>query len=211
MGFYTTLFHMFFSFNSHTNVPIIGLTNAFPSSNHQWLYLIPLVLISLAWIFNQSIWREIFGFLSNTSNPANISPKAKITNFASIFLIANFILSGNLFFHSFNKDASLSNYFVFTGLILGVPLFIWLFSKIIMFLTNQRIIFKLHNVHLYYQICFTGFLFYLSAISIDFYPEHSSIILITTLVIGVLLNIIRLIFSLMRGFQLHFSLFNIIL
>jgi hypothetical protein len=211
MGFYTTLFHMFFSFEVKTYEPIVGLTSAFPSSNHQWLYLIPVVLISLAWIFNQSIWREIFGFLSTTSNPSNINSKAKITNFASIFLIANYIVSANLLFHAFNKGTSLNVYLLFTGIIIIVPLVIWLLSKFVMFLTNQRVIFKLHNVHLYYQICFTGMLFFITAVARDFYPEYSLIILIIAVITGVLLNFLRLITSAIRGVQLQFSLFYIIL
>jgi hypothetical protein len=211
MGFYTTLFHMFFSFEVKTYEPIVGLTNAFPSSNHQWLYLIPVVLISLAWVFNQSIWREIFGFLSSTSNPSNINAKAKITNFASVFLIANYLISANLFFHAFNNGATLNVYFLFTGLIVFIPLIIWFFSTLIMFLTNQRIIFKLHNVHLYYQICYTGMLFFIAAVVRDFYPEYSLIILTIALITAVLLNLFRLIVSAIRGLQLQFSLFYIIL
>jgi hypothetical protein len=179
---------MFFSLEIETYEPIVGLTSAFPSSNHQWLYLIPVILISLARIFNQSIWKEIFGFLSNTSNPSNINAKAKITNFASIFLITNYLISANLFFHAFNNGMTFYGYLYFTAFIILVPLVIWLFSKFVMFLTNQRVIFKLHNVHLYYQICFTGMLFFITAVARNFYPEYGLIILITAAITGVLLN-----------------------
>ena len=190
---------------------MLSFINTYPSSNHQWLFLIPVLLITLAWSLNHSLWRVLFSFIKETSNPDNITSKAKTTNFTSLFLFLNYIFCGVLFFNSYFGDDSLMSFIIISSVLLIIPLFHWLFSLFFSFLTEQRAYFFIYNRHLYYQTCIVGILFFFSSLSFTYFPMYSYQTIIVTLSLLFLLSFLRLTLSSIKAIQTRFSPIYIIL
>lgn len=187
------------------------MIHTFPSSPFQWIFLIPITLISLSWIIDGSLWSTILNYIKNTSASESNLVKVIVHPVSILMLTLNYAVSGILLVHVIKPIDSIWYLSIVISAFIGIPLFLIMCSFLVKSVSVRSNFFSFYISNIYFSITLFGIAFYLASLFYYYIPSYKIEFLIGLISLVFLINLFRIIITLVRAIEFKFSLFYIIL